>query len=215
VFFWDTGKLVLGEDLDAILFDFDNEEDGAGGFWEPYTVYFWGLMGKYPGEPDEDYMFGGGNWYTVASDPVSFLSAFKGKGLTYDSQLFYEFETAIAAIKAAGLEDTLASESPLTIFVPTDQAFANLPESTLDNLMEDPAALKDVLLDHVVEGVPSYEEMVEAGTLKTLQGGELSITPSEDDGLTFGVNGAKVAVWWYPLPNGSNIWFVDDRVFMP
>jgi hypothetical protein len=214
-FFWDTGKAVVGEDLDNILFDFDSEKDGNGSFWEPYTVYFWGLMGKYPGTPDEDYMFGGGVWHTVAPDPVTFLAAFKDKKLTYNSQIFYEFETAIAAIKAAGLEEMLTNEGPYTIFVPVDQAFAALPQDALDSLLQDPAALKDLLLYHIVEGTPSYDEMAEMGALKTLQGGELTITPSDDDGLTFRVNDATVAAWWYPLPNGSNIWFVDDAVFMP
>lgn len=214
-FFWDTGKAVVGEDLDNILFDFDSEKDGNGGMWEPYTVYFWGLMGKYPGNPDEDYMFGGGVWHTVAPDPLSFLAAFKGKGLTLNSQTYYEFETAIAAIKAAGLEETLANEGPYTIFIPTDQAFAALPEGTLDSLLKEPDSLKDILLYHVVEGTPNYDEMAEMGTLKTLQGRELTITPSEDDGFTFRVNDGTVVAFWYPLPNGSNIWFVDDAVFMP
>ena len=211
-FFWDTGKLVVGEDLDTILFDFDSDEDGVGGYWEPYTVYFWGLMGSYPGAPDEDYYFGGGNWYTVAPDAVAFLSAFSGLGITSDGDPIYEFNTAAEAIQAVGLEETLAIGGPYTLFIPTDAAFAALPEGTL----ADPDPLKAILSYHVVQGVMSYDDLVNAGTVKTLQGAELTIAPSEDDGLTFTINGSAIVVNFdYPLPNGNRIWFIENQVLMP
>jgi hypothetical protein len=212
-FFWDTGKAVEGEDLDKIVFEFDSEEDGNGAFWEPYTVYMWGLMGTYPGTPDEDYMFGGGNWHTVAPDLSTFLSAFSGLNLTNDSQLFFQFDTAVQALQATGLDETLAEDGPYTVFIPTDQAFAALADGTLDEWMADPQALKNVLSYHVVKGSYRYDDLIEAGSLATLQGSEITFTPPENvDDFYFYINSdTRVMNYEYPLPDGSIVWFIDNE----
>ena len=214
-FKWDTGKAVAGDDLDAILFDFDNQEDGAGGFWEPYTVYFYGVMGNYPGTPDEDYYFAGTDPYVVAPDQVAFLSAFTGLGLNGDGVTIYEFTTAIKALNATGLDQALTKDGPYTLFVPTDMAFANLPSGTLDKWISDPKTLAEVLKYHIVAGATTYDDLVAAGKVKTLQGDVLTITESKDDGLTFGINGASVANFPYIDQAGNTIWFINDHVLMP
>ena len=62
------------------------------------------------------------------------------------------FKTLVAAVKAAGLVDTLKGAGPFTVFAPTDEAFARLAPGTLDSLLKDPAALKSLLTYHVVAG---------------------------------------------------------------
>ena len=62
------------------------------------------------------------------------------------------FTTLVAAVQAAGLVDTLKSEGPFTVFAPTDDAFAALPEGTVEGLLVDIPALTNVLLYHVVPG---------------------------------------------------------------
>ena len=63
------------------------------------------------------------------------------------------FGTLVAAVDAAGLVDTLKGEGPFTVFAPSDDAFAALPEGTVEGLLEDPeGALTDILLYHVVAG---------------------------------------------------------------
>jgi hypothetical protein len=214
-FFWDTGKAVEGEDLEKIVFDFDSEEDGNGAFWEPYTVYMWGLMGNYPGTPDEDYYFGGGNWHTVAPDPTTFLSAFSGLELTFTGDPIYQFDTAVQAIQTAGLEETIADEKPLTLFIPTDQAFADLGDA-LHNLVANPEELRDALLYHVLDGAMTYDDLVAAETVMTLQGSSIDIGVSEDDGVTFTINqNATVQNFPYTLPNGTLVYFIDNQVLMP
>lgn len=216
-FFWDTGKAVVGDDLDNIVFDFDPDVDGMGGFWEPYTVYLYGLMGTYPGAMFEDYTIDGGGHYVTAPDLSSFLAAFDGRGLTSDSETFYEFNTLVDALEATELDSTLAEGGPYTIFVPTDQAFGALPEGTLDTLMDDPDALRSVLLNHVVEGSLTYDDIVEAGTLTSLAGEELTITPSDDDGFTFRINDdAVVPNFDYPFLNsGNRVYFINNMVLVP
>lgn len=62
------------------------------------------------------------------------------------------FNTLVTAVQAAGLESTLRSAGPFTVFAPTDAAFAALPAGTLEALLADPATLADILLYHVVPG---------------------------------------------------------------
>jgi uncharacterized surface protein with fasciclin (FAS1) repeats len=60
------------------------------------------------------------------------------------------FTTLVAAVEAAGLVETLSGEGPFTVFAPTDEAFAALPEGTVEGLLEDTEALTAVLTYHVV-----------------------------------------------------------------
>jgi uncharacterized surface protein with fasciclin (FAS1) repeats len=63
-----------------------------------------------------------------------------------------DFKTLLTAIKVAGLTDALESKGPFTVFAPTDQAFAALPKATLNSLLQNPKALAQVLLYHVISG---------------------------------------------------------------
>jgi hypothetical protein len=159
----------------------------------------WGLMGKYPGEPGTDYDFGGGNWYVVAPDVPTFLSAFTGLGLTFTGDPIYEFKTFVSAVVSAELDNMLMSDGPYTLFVPPDSAFDAMPD-------------KDMLLDHIVQGAMTYDDLAEAETVTALGGAELSIMPSEDEGATFGINGLMVSNFAYPLPDGSLVYIVDDVI---
>ena len=91
------------------------------------------------------------------------------------------FNTLVAAVTAAGLAETLSSEGEYTVFAPTDDAFAALPEGTVEALLEDPeGALKDILLYHVVEGVVPAETVVTLDSAPTLQGSEVAISVTDD-----------------------------------
>jgi hypothetical protein len=83
------------------------------------------------------------------------------------------FDTLLAALDAAGLTETLQGEGPFTVFAPTDEAFAALPEGTVDALLQDPTgALTDILLYHVVAGEVTAASAVNAigGTLEMVNG---------------------------------------------
>src|SRR5690349_16327014 len=84
--------------------------------------------------------------------------------------------TLVAAVKAAGLVDTLSGTGPFTVFAPTNEAFAKLPAGTVETLLKDPAALKQILLYHVVAGAVPASEVVGASSLTTLQGGTLTVS---------------------------------------
>lgn len=94
------------------------------------------------------------------------------------------FNTLLAAAKAAGLVDTLQSDGPFTVFAPTDDAFAKLPEGTVDNLLADPDKLRQILLYHVVPGKVTAADVVKLSKATSAQGSDIEIA----------VNGSSVMV---------------------
>ncbi len=85
------------------------------------------------------------------------------------------FTTLVAAVKAAGLVETLKGPGPFTVFAPTDEAFAKLPAGTVEGLLKDIPKLKSILLYHVVPGKMMAEDVVKLKTVKSAQGQELKI----------------------------------------
>src|SRR6202142_703850 len=101
--------------------------------------------------------------------------------------------TLVAAVKAAGLVDTLNSKGPFTVFAPTNEAFAMLPAGTVDNLLkpENKATLTKVLTYHVVAG--NYDTMALKTAIKAAPGGKLMLKTAEGETLT--VADANGGLW--------------------
>jgi uncharacterized surface protein with fasciclin (FAS1) repeats len=89
------------------------------------------------------------------------------------------FNTLVTAVKAAGLVETLQSEGPFTVFAPTDEAFAKLPEGTIESLLANPDALREVLLYHVVPGQVMAADVVSLDSATTAQGSEVMIKAAD------------------------------------
>ena len=85
------------------------------------------------------------------------------------------FKTLETAIKAAGLVDTLKGAGPFTIFAPDDEAFAKLPQGTVEALLKNIPKLKAILMYHVVAGKLTVDEISQMKTVKTIQGQEVKI----------------------------------------
>jgi len=85
------------------------------------------------------------------------------------------FNTLVAAVKAAGLVETLKGPGPFTVFAPTDDAFAKHTKSELDMLLKDTEKLKAILLFHVCEGKMMAADLAQHEYLQALSGGELRI----------------------------------------
>ncbi|MFN9744716.1 MAG: fasciclin domain-containing protein [Betaproteobacteria bacterium] len=118
------------------------------------------------------------------------------------------FKTLATALQAAGLIDTLKGPGPFTVFAPTDAAFAKIPKADLDALLKDKAKLTAVLTYHVVPGRVMAKD-VKAGSVKTVQGGMLSLGTT--GGVT--VNNAKVVQADVVASNG--VIHVIDTVVLP
>jgi uncharacterized surface protein with fasciclin (FAS1) repeats len=122
------------------------------------------------------------------------------------------FQTLVTAAKAAGLVETLKSDGPLTVFAPTDEAFAKLPEGTVESLLkpENKQKLADILKYHVVSGKVMSGDLAGKKTeAKTVQGQSVSVDATK--GVM--VNSAKVTTADVVTSNG--VIHIIDTVLMP
>lgn len=121
------------------------------------------------------------------------------------------FTTLLAAAEAAGLVDTLRGEGPLTVFAPTDDAFAALPEGTVEDLLkpENKDQLVAVLTYHVVPGKVMSSDLVDDAMVATVEGS--SVTIDLDNGVM--VDGATVVSADIEATNG--VIHVIDSVILP
>ena len=119
-------------------------------------------------------------------------------------------KTLVAAVGEAGLVDTLNSADGITVFAPTDDAFAEIPDKDMDAVMSDKATLTKILTYHVVPGQLTPEQL--AGTHKTLEGDKLTVKGSGED-FTVGDGGATVLCGNIPTDNATV--YVIDSVLMP
>ena len=119
------------------------------------------------------------------------------------------FETLLAAATAAGLVDTLKSEGPFTVFAPTDEAFAALPEGTVEGLLEDIPTLTAILTYHVVPGKVMSSDLSDGMMAATVNGANVTIGTMGD--VT--VDGASVIAADIVASNG--VIHVIDQVILP
>lgn len=89
------------------------------------------------------------------------------------------FGTLVAAVKAAGLVETLKGSGPFTLFAPNDAAFAKLPAGTVDSLLKDIPKLKQILTYHVVSGKVMAADVVKLKSATTVQGSDVKIDASK------------------------------------
>ena len=122
-----------------------------------------------------------------------------------------DFTTLLAAAEAAGLVETLKGEGPFTVFAPTDEAFAALPEGTVDELLmpENQEQLTEILTYHVVPGAVMSTDLSDGMMPETVEGSTLEI--STTDGVM--VNDATVTQPDIEASNG--VIHVIDTVLMP
>lgn len=123
-----------------------------------------------------------------------------------------QFNTLIAAVKAAGLVETLQGAGPFTVFAPTDAAFAKLPKGTIEALLNDKEKLTAILTYHVVSGKVMAADIIKSGGAEpaTVNGAEVSVTIR--DGKVY-VDGAQVTAADIQASNG--VIHVIDAVIMP
>lgn len=123
------------------------------------------------------------------------------------------FNTLVAAVQAAGLEDTLRSEGPFTVFAPTDAAFAALPAGTVEDLLkpENKDQLVSILTYHVLPGAVKASDVIGAEThVDTVNGQSVTVDGTGD---TVTVNNATVTATDIEASNG--VIHVIDTVLLP
>jgi uncharacterized surface protein with fasciclin (FAS1) repeats len=153
---------------------------------------------------------------TVLALTVGIAGMAKGESMDKDivdvAASARSFKTLIAAVQAAGLVDALKGQGPLTVFAPTDEAFAKLPAGTVENLLkpENKDKLTAVLTHHVVPGRVTADQVVNLSSAKTINGRSLQI--SSMDGKVM-VDNARVTSTDIMASNG--VIHVLDSVVIP
>lgn len=142
---------------------------------------------------------GKGSFTGMATDPVATAAS--------NNPLL---STLVTAVKAAGLVDTLNSAPDVTVFAPTNDAFAKIPADTLKKVLADKPTLTKILTNHVVAGTLAPDQL--AGTHKTLAGTEVTVAGS---GESFTVGEEKATVLCGNVPTANATVYIVDSVLMP
>lgn len=119
------------------------------------------------------------------------------------------FSTLVTALKAANLVDTLQGDGPFTVFAPTDEAFAKLPDGTIESLLKDTDKLGKILTFHVVSGKAMAADVSGMSSVTTLNGQDLSIDASD------GVRVGKATVVKADVAAKNGVIHVIDTVLLP
>lgn len=129
------------------------------------------------------------------------------------------FTTLVAAVQAAELEDTLRGEGPFTVFAPTDDAFAALPEGTVEALLEDPTGdLASILTYHVVAGEVMAADVadLDGEEVTTVNGATFTVNVADDGSVSItDAGGNEIAVVQTDITTSNGVIHVIDGVLMP
>ena len=135
-----------------------------------------------------------------------------------------DFSTLVAAVKAAGLVETLSGDGPFTVFAPTNAAFDKLPAGTVDGLLKPESLdkLKSVLTYHVVAGKFDAAAVMDAinknngkYTVTTVQGGNIDLSLKGDKVMLTDANGGTAEVVMADVPASNGVIHAIDTVVMP
>jgi uncharacterized surface protein with fasciclin (FAS1) repeats len=156
--------------------------------------------------------------FVVALTVALALSTFAGSAKAANADIVDiaasagSFNTLVAAVKAAGLVDTLKGEGPFTVFAPTDEAFAKLPAGTVEELLkpENRGKLTAILTYHVVPGRVTASQVVNLTEAKTVQGQSVKIAVRDGNVM---VDGAKVVKT--DIMGSNGVIHVIDSVILP
>jgi uncharacterized surface protein with fasciclin (FAS1) repeats len=160
--------------------------------------------------------------FAQMSDPmVGGAAMYPSKTIVENAVNSKDHTTLVAAVKAAGLVDTLNSAGPFTVFAPTNAAFGKLPAGTVDILVqpENKATLTKVLTYHVVAGRYSSADLVQlarsGGTLTTVEGEPLSVSTKGRRVILTDAKGGMSAVTIADVFQSNGVIHVVDTVLMP
>lgn len=121
-----------------------------------------------------------------------------------------QFKTLVAALSAADLVKAVAGPGPLTVFAPTDAAFAKLPAGTVESLLNDIPTLSKILTYHVVAGAKTPRNLLNEKMVTTLQGGKVKVQVYQ--GRLF-INKSQLIM--KPIVASNGVIYVIDAVLLP
>jgi uncharacterized surface protein with fasciclin (FAS1) repeats len=148
---------------------------------------------------------------------VGGAAMFPSKNIIQNAVNSKDHTTLVAAVKAAGLVDTLEGKGPFTVFAPTNSAFGKLPAGTVDTLVkpENKPALTKILTYHVVPGRLDASSLADGKKLKTVEGEELTVKKAGDKVMIVDAKGGSSTVTISNVNQSNGVIHVVDTVLMP
>jgi uncharacterized surface protein with fasciclin (FAS1) repeats len=148
---------------------------------------------------------------------VGGAAMFPSKNIVQNAVNSKDHTTLVAAVKAAGLVETLESKGPFTVFAPTNAAFGKLPAGTVDNLVkpENKATLTKILTYHVVAGKLDASDLTDGKKLKTVEGEELTVKKADGKVMIVDAKGGSSTVTISNVHQSNGVIHVVDTVLMP
>ena len=148
---------------------------------------------------------------------VGGAAMFPSKNIIQNAVNSKDHTTLVAAVKAAGLVDTLEGKGPFTVFAPTNAAFGKLPAGTVDTLVkpENKATLTKILTYHVVPGKLEASSLTNGKKLKTVEGEELTVKLADGKVWIVDAKGGSSAVTIANVNQSNGVIHVVDTVLMP
>ncbi|HMT22501.1 MAG TPA: fasciclin domain-containing protein [Promineifilum sp.] len=148
---------------------------------------------------------------------VGGAAMFPSKNIVQNAVNSKDHTTLVAAVKAAGLVETLESKGPFTVFAPTNAAFGKLPAGTVDTLVkpENKATLTKILTYHVVPGKLAASDLKDGMKLKTAEGEQLTVKHQGDKVWIIDAKGGQSMVTISNVNQSNGVIHVVDTVLMP
>src|SRR5580692_9338621 len=148
---------------------------------------------------------------------VGGAAMFPSKNIIQNAVKSKDHTTLVAAVKAAGLVDTLEGKGPFTVFAPTNAAFGKLPAGTVDTLVkpENKAMLTKILTYHVVPGKLEASDLTDGKKLKTVEGEELTVKKADGKVMIVDAKGGTATVTISNVHQSNGVIHVVDTVLMP
>ena len=148
---------------------------------------------------------------------VGGAAMFPSKNIIQNAVNSKDHTTLVAAVKAAGLVETLEGKGPFTVFAPTNTAFGKLPAGTVDTLVkpENKATLTKILTYHVVPGKLAASDLKDGMTLKTAEGEQLSVKHDGSKVWIIDAKGGQSMVTISNVNQSNGVIHVVDTVLMP
>ena len=148
---------------------------------------------------------------------VGGAAMFPSKNIIQNAVNAKDHTTLVAAVKAAGLVETLEGKGPFTVFAPTNAAFGKLPAGTVDTLVkpENKGTLTKILTYHVVPGKLAASDLKDGMKLKTAEGEELTVKHQGDKVWIIDAKGGQSMVTISNVNQSNGVIHVVDKVLMP
>ncbi len=179
--------------------------------FEPNVIYFYNLRGNYLGVPTADYTVG--TVRRVPVDTMSFLRGLTANLQLSDTRTLFATENIVAILEQSGFDRLLANpQLPLTIFAPMDEAVVQIAGDLYQCALDNPAAMRALILNHIIAGSFSPSQLTQAGSIATV-GGQSHTFRAGSGGVLIDNRVLAADSLYYPTRNGSL--YLIDQVLVP